>query len=115
MKNVAPIIQHALDAQIVEQSAEAFEYRVKKCLRARVFRDQDAGDIGYAMVCYPDYPVAKSMNPKLRLIRTQTLMRGNDSCSLRYVMDACPGAVSGAWSPYARGGLATTFQLRSSK
>jgi hypothetical protein len=52
-----------------------------------VFRDQKAGDIGYAMFCYPDYAVAKSLNPKLKLIRTQTLMQGDDSCGLRYVMD----------------------------
>lgn len=88
MHNVPPIMQHALDAEIVEQSPEAFEYRVKSCLWARVFRDMDAADIGYSMICYPDYPVAKSLNPKLRLIRTKTLMQGDDSCSLRYVMDA---------------------------
>jgi hypothetical protein len=40
------------------------------------------------MVCYPDYAVAKGLNPKLRLIRTQTLMQGDDICCLRYVMDA---------------------------
>lgn len=88
MRNVPPLMQHALDAEIVEQSPEAFEYRVKTCLWAKAFRDMDAADIGYAIVCYPDYPVAKSLNPKLRLIRSRTLMQGDDSCSLRYVMDA---------------------------
>lgn len=88
MKNMPPLIQHALEAEIVEQSPEAFEYRVKKCLWAKVFRDEDAADIGYAMVCYPDYAVAKGLNPKLQLIRTKTLVQGGDSCSLRYVMEA---------------------------
>ncbi len=88
MKNMPPIIQHALEAEIVEQSPEAFEYRVRKCLWAKVFRDEDAADIGYAMVCYPDYAVAKGLNPKLQLTRTKTLMQGADSCSLRYVMEA---------------------------
>ena len=58
MKNMPPLMQHALEAEIVEQSPEAFEYRVKKCLWAKVFRDGDVADIGYAMVCYPDYAVA---------------------------------------------------------
>jgi hypothetical protein len=88
MKNMPPLIQHSLEAEIVEQSPEAFEYRVRKCLWAKVFRDQDAADIGYAMVCYPDYAVAKGLNPKLQLIRAKTLMQGDDSCSLRYVMEA---------------------------
>jgi hypothetical protein len=38
------------------------------------------------MICYPDYAVAKGLNP--RLIRAKTLMQGDDSCSLRYVMEA---------------------------
>jgi hypothetical protein len=88
MKNMPPLMQHALEAEIVEQSPEAFAYRVKKCLWARVFRDEDVADIGYAMVCYPDYAVARGLNPKLRLIRTKTLMQGDDGCSLRYVMEA---------------------------
>ena len=88
MKNMPPLMQHALEAEIVEQSPEAFEYRVKKCLWAKVFRDGDVADIGYAMVCYPDYAVARGLNPKLRLIRTKTLMQGDDGCSLRYVMEA---------------------------
>jgi hypothetical protein len=88
MQNLPAVIQHALEAEIVEQSPEAFEYRVKKCLWAKVFRDMDAADIGYSMVCYPDYAVAKGLNPKLQLIRTKTLMQGDDSCSLRYVMEA---------------------------
>lgn len=87
MKNPPPLIQHALEAEIVEQTPEAFEYRVKKCLWAKVFREEDAADIGYAIICYPDYPVARGLNPKLKLIRTRTLMQGDDSCSLRYVME----------------------------
>jgi len=87
MKNMPPLVQHALEAEIVEQTPEAFEYRVKKCLWAKVFREQGAADIGYAMICYPDYAVAKGLNPKLKLIRTKTLMQGDDSCGLRYVME----------------------------
>jgi hypothetical protein len=88
MKNMPPMMQHALDAEIMEQSPEAFEYRVKKCLWAKMFLDEDAGDIGYAMVCYPDYAVARGLNPKLELVRTKTLMQGDESCGLRYVMKA---------------------------
>lgn len=88
MQKAPPLIQHALQAEVVEQTPEAFEYRVKKCLWAKAFRDEDAADIGYAMVCYPDYAVARGLNPKLKLIRTRTLMQGDESCSLRYVMEA---------------------------
>lgn len=88
LSRMPPMIQHAIEAEIVEQTAEAFEYRVTKCLWAKVFRDEEAGDLGYAMICYPDYAVARSLNPKLKLVRSKTLMQGDDSCGLRYVMEA---------------------------
>ena len=88
MKNMPPIIQHTLDAEITEQTPDVFEYRVRQCLWAKVFRDGDAADIGYAMICHPDFAVARGLNPKLKLIRTKTLMQGHDSCVLRYVMEA---------------------------
>ena len=87
LNRMPPLVQHALDVEIVERSAEAFEYRVKKCLWAKAFRDSNAADTGYAMVCYPDYAVARSLNPKLKLIRTKTLMQGDAECGLRYVME----------------------------
>jgi hypothetical protein len=87
LNRMPPLMQHALDVEIVERSAEAFEYRVKKCLWAKVFRDSNAADIGYGMVCYPDYAVARGLNPRLKLIRTKTLMQGDAECSLRYVME----------------------------
>jgi len=86
-KNMPPLMQHALDVEMVEQTPEAFEYCVKKCLWAKACRDENAADIGYAMICYPDYAVAKGLNPKLILVRTKTLMQGDDSCRLRYVME----------------------------
>jgi hypothetical protein len=88
LNRIPPLMQHALDFEVVEKSPEAFEYRVKTCLWAKVFRDSKAADIGYAMVCYPDYAVARGLNPKLKLIRTRTLMQGDDGCSLRYIMEA---------------------------
>ena len=88
LKNMPPLMQHALDAEVVEQTPDAFEYQVNRCLWAKVFRDEKAEEIGYAMVCYPDYAVAKALNPKLKLIRTKTLMQGADCCRLRYVMES---------------------------
>jgi hypothetical protein len=87
LNRMPPLMQHALDVEIVERSAEAFEYLVKKCLWTKAFRDSNAADIGYAMICYPDYAVAWSLNPKLKLSRTKTLMQGDAKCGLRYVME----------------------------
>jgi hypothetical protein len=87
LKNLPPLFKHALDAEIVDQTVQSFEFRVKKCLWAKAFRNENAGDIGYAMICFPDYAVAKSLNPKLQLVRSKTLMQGDDLCGLKYVME----------------------------
>ena len=86
MKSMPPLFQHALVGEIVEDTPQVFEYRVTQCLWAKAFREEDAGDIGYAVVCYPDFAVARAFSPKLKLTRTKTLMQGQDSCNLRYAM-----------------------------
>jgi predicted RNA-binding protein YlxR (DUF448 family) len=88
IKKMPPLMQHALEGEITEESPEVFAYRVKKCLWAKAYREGDAADIGYAMICYPDYAVARSLNPKLRLTRDKTLMQGADHCYLRYTMES---------------------------
>lgn len=88
LKQMPPMIQHTLAVDIVEDSPRAFEYRVSRCLWAKTFREAGAADIGYAAVCHPDFAVASGFNPKLKLIRTKTLMEGHDCCNHRYVIEA---------------------------
>lgn len=88
MKSPPPLFQHTLVYEIVEDSPQAFAFRISQCLWAKTFREEDAADIGYAAICHPDFAVARAFNPKLKLIRTKTLMRGHDCCNHRYVMEA---------------------------
>ncbi len=87
LRSPDPMFQHALVAEIVEDSEHAFEFRVKQCLWAKSFRDADAADIGYAGVCHPDFAVASAFNPRMKLIRTKTLMQGDEYCNHRYVIE----------------------------
>jgi hypothetical protein len=88
MKAPDPMFQHALVYEIVEDTPRAFEFRISQCLWARMFREADAAEIGYAAVCHPDFAVASAFNPKLKLVRTKTLMQGHDYCNHRYVMES---------------------------
>jgi hypothetical protein len=88
MKSISPMFQHALTYEIVEDAPAAFEFRVSQCLWAKVFRESDAADIGYAAICHPDFAVASGFNPKLKLVRTKTLMQGQECCNHRYVMES---------------------------
>ena len=80
-----PIYRSALVWEIAENSETAFEIRVSRCLWATTFRAEDAGEIGYASVCYADYAATAAMDPGIKLIRTKTLMQGHDCCNHRFV------------------------------
>ena len=79
--------KHVLTFSVVEDSPKVFEVKVTECLWAKTFRGMNAADIGFATICFPDYAAASAFNPKLKMIRTKTLMQGHDCCNHRYVME----------------------------
>ena len=79
--------KHALTFEIVENTPTTFAGKVTECIWAKTFRNFKAPDIGYAMICHPDFAMASAYNPKMKLIRTKTLMQGHDCCNHRYVME----------------------------
>lgn len=87
LRKPSAMYQHALVYQIVEDAPAAFEARITECLWAKTFREAGAADIGYACICHPDYAVAEGFNPKMKLIRTKTLMQGHDCCNHRWVVE----------------------------
>lgn len=88
LKSASPLLQHAVSYEFVEDTEKAAELRVTECLWAKVFREMDAAEIGYAAICHPDFAIASAFNPKLKMIRTKTLMQGHDCCNHRWVMGA---------------------------
>ena len=85
MRDPDRLLQHLATYEVVEDTDEAFEIRVTECLWARTFCANDAAAIGHAAMCHPDYAAARAFNPKLRMIRSKTLMQGDDCCNHRWV------------------------------
>lgn len=56
--------------------------KVTRCLWAETFRKEDASDLGYAILCYADYAVARNNHQNLE--RPTTLMQGHDCCQFRW-------------------------------
>jgi len=77
--------QHALTFTTVEDTPSAFEINVTECLWAKTFREAGGVDIGYAVICHPDFASAEGYSTKLRLVRTKTLMQGHDCCNHRWL------------------------------
>lgn len=79
--------EHVQTKVIIEETETTFAKNITECLYAKTFRDYGAADLGYACSCYYDFPAAKAYSPKLNLIRTKTLMAGDDCCDFRYVWE----------------------------
>ncbi len=63
------------------------EVRVTECLWARTFRQANAADIGYSMICHGDIAATSAYNPKIVMSRPKLLMKGDDECRFRWVME----------------------------
>lgn len=85
-KNPNPFQANTLTMEIVQDSDKVFEMRFSECLWAKIFKEANAADIGFKLICCGDYVTAEAFNPKIRLIRDKTLMQGHDCCNHKYVV-----------------------------
>jgi hypothetical protein len=83
----SPFWNHILTYTIVDDTEKVLEWKFTECLFAKIFREANASDIGYATQCYGDYGFVEGFNPKIRLTFTKTLMQGHDCCNHRYVWE----------------------------
>ncbi|KPK80728.1 MAG: hypothetical protein AMS27_16260 [Bacteroides sp. SM23_62_1] len=76
-----------LTINLLENQEDLVSWEVTECLNAKVFKELNAVDIGYATLCHGDEAWAKAYHPKIRFIRTKTLMEGHDCCNHCYIME----------------------------
>jgi len=73
-----------LTIEVIENSDDLVSWRVTECLNAKVFRELDAAEIGYATLCHGDEAWAKAFNPNIQFTRIKTLMEGHNCCDHCY-------------------------------
>ena len=79
--------KRTLTLDIIEKTDTVLQVKATERLWAKTFRDANAAEIGYASICYPDYEGAPAYNPKMKMIRTKTLMQGHDYCNHRFIWE----------------------------
>ena len=105
LKELGPVNEFADFVMIEKEENESIEVRnkvtiryvkdtelelgmhVTECLDAEVFKELEAEDIGYLVVCNPDHAYAKTCNPCVKLRRNKTLMQGDDFCDHLWYWD----------------------------
>ena len=76
---------HTCTHEIIEDTDKVLQIKYTECIYADIFREANAQDIGYAAFCHGDFAIFSALDPRIKLIRTKTLMEGDDCCDHRFV------------------------------
>jgi hypothetical protein len=76
-----------LKYEVVEKSPKALEVKYTECLIAKLYREMNAADIGYAIECSPGDVMAKTFNPKMKAKNPKNLMKGDSVCIARFELE----------------------------
>ncbi|MHC4908107.1 MAG: L-2-amino-thiazoline-4-carboxylic acid hydrolase [Planctomycetota bacterium] len=74
----------ALEIEMVREDDTHFEFDVKRCHFAEMYRRLGIADLGPILSCNRDFCFAEGFNPDLELERPKTLMKGDDHCNFRF-------------------------------
>jgi len=80
----SPLMQHVLEAKILESTPTKHKMRVTKCLFAEVFRSLGVPELGYIWECNNDFVMAEAGDARARLLRPTTLMEGHSCCEFTW-------------------------------
>ena len=74
----------AWEMDVLEQTPTTYFFNVTRCPYYEKYRELGLEEFGIEFSCCRDEPFARGLNPKLKLERTKTIMRGGDICDFRY-------------------------------
>lgn len=75
------------EMEVLERTPSTYSFDVTRCPYHEQYRELGLEKLGVALSCCRDHPFARGFNPRLRLVRTRTLMEGADRCDFRYTLD----------------------------
>ncbi|MBD86767.1 MAG: 2-amino-thiazoline-4-carboxylic acid hydrolase [Rhodospirillaceae bacterium] len=76
--------EDALEVDVLEQTNSRFNFNVTRCRYAEMYRDMGISELGSVLSCGRDGHFCAGFNPRLKLDRSQTIMRGAGCCDFRY-------------------------------
>lgn len=73
-----------MEIENIELGKDHLNFDVTKCGYAEVYEKLGLKDLGLLMSCCRDFPFMDGFNPAYKLVRTKTIMEGDDCCDFRY-------------------------------
>jgi len=79
--------ENALEFTVLEETDQRLSFDVTRCRYAELYTRLGIKEFGCCLSCDRDAPLINSFNPRMKLIRTQTIMQGAALCDFRIIME----------------------------
>ena len=76
------------EMEVLEQTPTTYFFNVLRCPYHEKYRELGLDEFGVEFSCCRDEPFARGLDPRLKLVRTKTIMEGGDVCDFRYHLSA---------------------------
>jgi hypothetical protein len=70
----------AYEMEVLELTDTVYNYDITRCRYAEMYEELGMRDLGLVLSCGRDFAFIKGFNPKMKLVRTKTIMEGCDRC-----------------------------------
>lgn len=77
-----------MEMEVLEETSSTYFFNVYKCPYHDRYKELGLTELGVCFSCCRDEPFALGLNPRLKLIRSKTLMEGSDFCDFRYFLES---------------------------
>jgi fumarate reductase iron-sulfur subunit len=77
----------AYEKEELELSDTKYDFNITRCRYAEMYKQLGLSDLGFVLSCGRDYALLEGFNPKMRLVRTKTIMEGEDHCDFRITLE----------------------------
>ncbi len=74
----------ALTIEVIEHSADRYDFNVTRCRYAEMYRDLGIPELGAVLSCNRDFSLIEGYNADITLTRETTIMGGASACKFRY-------------------------------
>ncbi len=74
------------EMDVLEQTSTTYFFNVHRCPYYEKYRELGLDEFGVELSCCRDEPFAQGFNPRLKLVRSKTIMEGADYCDFRYFL-----------------------------
>ncbi len=74
------------EMEVLEQTSTTYFFNVHRCPYYEKYRELGLDEFGVQLSCCRDEPFARGFNPRLKLMRSKTIMEGADYCDFRYFL-----------------------------